>query len=428
MDAINILHQRALNLRRRMREIEDGRAAQERLMRLQKEGDTLSYQGNSEEVGCYVAGHPLSKRNCYFEVTIVDTGVRGTIAVGLVPKFYRLDHQPGWLPYSVAYHADNGKLYNGNPVGQQFGPKCARGDRVGCGILSENTEAGSTTVFFTKNGQEVGSVEVPVLAEGLFPAVGMHSMGEEVKVDLHAEWFLEEDDSMMMVDSHEDDWGRLYDVTVSGTLLEYIGKGKSIMDVGLAQARQPLTTRCHYYEVEIVDAGEKCYIALGLARRDYPSNRHPGWSRGSVAYHADDGKIFHGSGVGDAFGPRCFKGDIMGCGIMFPRDYILDREGDIDDRDQPPVHPGHAGIQNLLYLTEEEKGEEEEEEVEDEEDEDGEEVEQGQEGRKVTVFFTRNGKLMGRREMVVPPGGLYPTVGMLSSGEKVKVDLHPLSG
>lgn len=42
---------------------------------------------------------------------------------------------------------------------------------------------------------------------------------------------------------------------------------------------------------------------------------------------ADDGKIFHGSGVGDAFGPRCFKGDIMGCGIMFPRDYILDGEG-----------------------------------------------------------------------------------------------------
>lgn len=46
----------------------------------------------------------------------------------------------------------------------------------------------------------------------------------------------------------------------------------------------------------------------------------------------------------------------------------------------------------------------------------------------VQVFFTRNGKLMGRREVPVPPGGLYPTVGMLSSGEKVKVDLQPLSG
>lgn len=47
------------------------------------------------------------------------------------------------------------RLYNGNPVGQQFGPKCARGDRIGCGIHSENTEAGFTTVFFTKNGKEV---------------------------------------------------------------------------------------------------------------------------------------------------------------------------------------------------------------------------------------------------------------------------------
>lgn len=50
-------------------------------------------------------------------------------------------------------------------------------------------------------------------------------------------------------------------------LLEYVGKGRSIMDVGLAQARQPLSTRRHYFELEIVDAGEKCYIALGLARR-----------------------------------------------------------------------------------------------------------------------------------------------------------------
>lgn len=63
---------------------------------------------------------------------------------------------------------------------------------------------------------QVGSVEVPISAEGLFPAVGMHSMGEEVKVDLQAEWLLDEDDSLMMVDSHEDDWGRLYDVRVSG--------------------------------------------------------------------------------------------------------------------------------------------------------------------------------------------------------------------
>ncbi|XP_024859278.1 SPRY domain-containing protein 3-like [Kryptolebias marmoratus] len=107
----------------------------------------------------------------------------------------------------------------------------------------------------------------------------------------------------------------------------------------------------------------------------------------------------------------------MGCCIMFPRDHSLDREGGLDDWDRLEGHPTQAGVQNVLYHDDEE--EEEEEEVE---------VEQEQEGRKVTVFFTRNGKLMGRQEMLVPPRGLYPTVGMLSSGEKVKVDLHPLSG
>ena len=50
-------------------------------------------------------------------------------------------------------------------------------------------------------------------------------------------------------------------------LLEYIGRGKSIIDVGLAQARHPLTTRYHYFELQIVDPGENCYVAIGVARR-----------------------------------------------------------------------------------------------------------------------------------------------------------------
>jgi hypothetical protein len=56
--------------------------------------------------------------------------------------------------------------------------------------------------------------------------------------------------------------------------------------------------------------------------QDFPKHRHPGWNKGSIGYHADDGKIFIGSGVGAPFGPRCHKGDRMGCGILFPRDYV----------------------------------------------------------------------------------------------------------
>uniref|UniRef100_A0A0E9UJ89 Uncharacterized protein n=1 Tax=Anguilla anguilla TaxID=7936 RepID=A0A0E9UJ89_ANGAN len=68
MDDIN-LHYRFLNWRRRIREIREVRAVrfQERYKRMLKDGDTLSYQGNSDEVGCYVAPRPLSKGNYYFE-------------------------------------------------------------------------------------------------------------------------------------------------------------------------------------------------------------------------------------------------------------------------------------------------------------------------------------------------------------------------
>uniref|UniRef100_A0A3P9L6K4 SPRY domain containing 3 n=1 Tax=Oryzias latipes TaxID=8090 RepID=A0A3P9L6K4_ORYLA len=412
MDDIN-RHYRFLNWRRRMREIREVRAARyrERLKRMLRDGDVLRYHGNSDEVGCFVAARPLSKRNRYFEVTIMDTGVRGMIAVGLVPPLYKLDHQPGWLPNSVAFHADDGKLYNGNTVGQQFGAKCSTGDRIGCGI-SLDCDEGHLTVFFTKNGAEVGSVEIPASLDALYPAVGMHSLGEEVLLDLNAEWGTDQDDGQMIVDSHEEDWARLHDIKATGMLLEYVGKGKSIVDVGLAQARRPLNTRCHYYELEIADAGEKCYIALGLARRDYPKNRHPGWSRGSIAYHADDGKLFHGSGVGDAFGPRCFEGDIMGCGIMFPLDFNLDAGDEGDDWDFDLVSPP-AEVQNDLYANNE-----------DEDEGEGDDLE----GRKATVFFTRNGKVVGRREVVLPVRGFYPTIGMMSTGEKVRVDLRPLSG
>lgn len=85
---------------------------------------------------------------------------------------------------------------------------------------------------------QVGSAEVPLSVEGLFPAVGMHSLGEEVKVDLQAKWPLEEDESMMMVDSHEDDWGRLHDVRASGTVGVDVERcwGRPVFGLGLCNS------------------------------------------------------------------------------------------------------------------------------------------------------------------------------------------------
>jgi hypothetical protein len=50
-------------------------------------------------------------------------------------------------------------------------------------------------------------------------------------------------------------------------VLQYTGRGKSIIDVGLAQARSLLSTTVLYFEIEIVDPGKSCYIAIGVTRR-----------------------------------------------------------------------------------------------------------------------------------------------------------------
>lgn len=78
---------------------------------------------------------------------------------------------------------------------------------------------------------QVGSVEVPGSPDAFYPAVGMHSLGEEVLLDLQAEWAMEEDDGQMIVDSHEDEWARLHDVKVTGTVSSDLGSisGKALL-------------------------------------------------------------------------------------------------------------------------------------------------------------------------------------------------------
>lgn len=374
--------------------------------RIAIDGDTLSYlPDETSHAGIYIAADPLKPEHNYFEIDIVDAGVLGNIAIGLVSPKHPLDQFPGWVPNSIGYHAGNGRLFKGTPKGLIFGPTCVNGDRVGCGIKFVNlppqdNETPFVQVFFTRNAKEIGSTLFSFTPGGLYPAISLQSLGEEVRLTLDIKW-LPEDDVHMCIDSNEEEWSRLHAIKLNGAVLEYAGRGKSIIDVGLAQAKYPLDTTHHYFEIEIMDPGENCYIAIGLARKDYPKCRHPGWNKGSIAYHADDGKIFVGSGVGDPFGPRCHKGDIMGCGILFPRDFVCYFEC------ESPC----------------------EEDFSDSEDDDWyKEKENVESGIPIQVFFTRNGKTVGQKDVVIPKGGFYPTVGMLSSEEKVKVDLHPLTG
>ena len=74
-----------------------------------------------------------------------------------------------------------------------------------------------------------------------------------------------------------------------------------------------------YYEVEILDAGEHGFIAVGWAQRDFEKRcKQPGWVRETFGYHGDDGCAYSGFGYGRRFGPRFTTGQTVGTGLVFP--------------------------------------------------------------------------------------------------------------
>jgi hypothetical protein len=77
-----------------------------------------------------------------------------------------------------------------------------------------------------------------------------------------------------------------------------------------------------YYEVQLSPhgnprTGDIC-LALGFTALPYPSFRMPGWHRGSLAVHGDDGHRF----INDRWGGKAFttpfaRGERLGIGMAF---------------------------------------------------------------------------------------------------------------
>ena len=153
---------------------------------------------------------------------------------------------------------------------------------------------------------------------------------------------------------------------------------KGGVSVGVVKILEPMSPMLNYFEYEIINRGAQCAIGIGVGELTYPLDRMPGWNVNGIGYHADDGKLFHTyetadkgnpyqqltSGYGEPFGPTSTTGDRMGCGVDFDSD----------------VGYGY-----------------------------------------VNIFFTRNGHQVGELiKLKRPTHGLYPLVGLHSSGEKVR--------
>ena len=345
---------------------------------------TISKIGCNDDIGgCQFLDKPMSKEFSYFEVTIVDYGRRGWIGVGLAHQTYPLNRMPGWDNDSVAYHCDDGKLFHENGKGTKMACPAQEGDVIGCGTRLNSTQEVDLNpiVFFTRNGEEIGSKEIErVPRGGFFPTIGLRSEGEKVEVNLDVEW---KPPSNIVVRGLNNTvltpidrvknprWKRdCIGYNEHNRVVSYIcGHHESIDQVGLFQdLSRPMSAESNYFEVKLLCMGRKSAIGIGIANATYPLNTMPGLKNGSAAFHCHSGKVFKGvlkrpSSLSKLL--PASRHDVIGCGI----EYIA----------------GHSG--------------------------------------RVKVFFTRNHDfLIDKFELHIPSGGFYPTIGMMSYGEEVKLN------
>ena len=424
------------------------------------EGDIFSFRGEGGSVGVVKILEPMSPMLNYYEYQIVCRGRKCAIGVGVGEQGYPLDRMPGWNRNGIGYHADDGRMFHQDGFGRAFGSTCTEGDRMGCGVdYDGECEAGYINIFFTKNGKQVGDfIKMRRPLFGLYPIIGLHSVGEKVRYLGH--WRRIPDglqEPMEEECSPSSYWLRSNAIQFlnDGLTLEYRGNGLDKQDVGIAQAKFRMDQTNHYFEMEILASGKEGWLALGLAKSTYPLHRHPGWNKGSVGYHADNGQLYKEKGIGEAFGPPCSEGDIMGCGIHFPVETDVSENSKQDAAAVASQLDSGSEFEydsdrDILY------GFEEDEELEDEfsydSEDDYEELfekslrqrwmmrEQKRSGKKserhtdeksdrtCTVYFTKNGERVGETECSVPRGGFYPIVAMLSQGETCRVNFNPLSG
>lgn len=120
----------------------------------------------------------------YFEITFVSKGSGGVMGVGLSSSQPQLSKLPGWARESYGYHADDGKKYNGDGKGQDFGPKFTTDDVIGCGynLVERNC-------FFTKNGIKIGLAFEDMPNISLYPTIGLKTHGEEIYANFGQEPF-----------------------------------------------------------------------------------------------------------------------------------------------------------------------------------------------------------------------------------------------
>lgn len=339
-------------------------------LKLLEDGLTVTYQpAPFPLIAVAQADRPFSQLQglCYFEVVLADVGKSQDLAIGLATRAHPLDCHLGSSNKSYGLHcSDYSTQFKGGKklVWPGTVPALKSGDVVGCGFHNTTHD-----IFFTHNGKALPGALQRIYGE-LYPTVTVCSNGARFTArfkppfaySISLNWAPPELVDYMPRELDPLACGSSLKLHEANTVVEYTNSHDGINGLVLADHPFNPTQKVSYFEMEVVDRGQKGWIAIGLSVFDYPLTHHPGWRRGSWGYHGDDGRKFGESGTGEPFGPSYTTGDVIGVGLHHQRKEL---------------------------------------------------------------FFTKNGFFLGVGFVGITEDILFPSVGLHSYGEKVRVRFQP---
>ncbi|XP_067663253.1 uncharacterized protein [Haliotis asinina] len=283
--------------------------------RVSHSSGTVSYDSMSPDipVGQFVSECPLSPMCNKFSIEIASQGQSCCISVGVCHRRYPGNRQPGWLPNSIGYHADDGGIFHGKGHPSAQGPRARAGDTMSCEVDFRNN-----TVIFCRNDHVVyRSPALRIPPGGFHAAVGLHSHGESVCLLEMEPWRSASEQYLPPPVQQQYYYSVCRDAALNQAsgILSYNGGGA--LPVALLLSKCPLAPDINSFSIEIVVQGQECYIAMGLCPQHYRQNRQPGWDKHSIAYHADNGGIYAATGAAVTSLPIVRQGATMTCQFNF---------------------------------------------------------------------------------------------------------------
>ncbi|KAI8979333.1 concanavalin A-like lectin/glucanase domain-containing protein [Mycotypha africana] len=109
------------------------------------------------------------------------------------------------------------------------------------------------------------------------------------------------------------------DISLNGLEIYCRGNGKDDTEIGTVRGNRAIKRQCgiYYFEIEVLSKSIDNDIAIGFSKQAYNFDRFPGWEPDSWGYHGEDGKLYAGQGLGISYGPKWGSGDIIGCGVDY---------------------------------------------------------------------------------------------------------------